>query len=33
MDVGDMGRMIIAAEPTGATVGVWQSGSNQGANW
>lgn len=31
MDVGPMGRMIIAADPTGAVFGVWQSGEHHGA--
>jgi predicted enzyme related to lactoylglutathione lyase len=30
MDVGDMGRMIIAGDPAGAMFGVWQSGSHAG---
>jgi predicted enzyme related to lactoylglutathione lyase len=27
MDVGDLGRMVIAADPTGAVFGVWQAAS------
>jgi predicted enzyme related to lactoylglutathione lyase len=30
-DVGDLGRMFIAADPTGATFGVWQAGTTIGA--
>jgi predicted enzyme related to lactoylglutathione lyase len=30
MDVGDLGRMMIGADPAGATFGVWQSGTNTG---
>lgn len=32
MDVMDFGRMAIAADPTGAVFGMWQSGSHTGAN-
>lgn len=31
MDVGSMGRMIIAADPAGAVFGVWQAGEHHGA--
>jgi predicted enzyme related to lactoylglutathione lyase len=31
MDVGDRGRMAIAADPTGAMFGIWQAGSMIGA--
>jgi hypothetical protein len=31
MDVGSMGRMIIAADPTGAVFGVWQGAEHHGA--
>ena len=31
MDVGDVGRMIMAADPTGAVLGVWQAGTTTGA--
>lgn len=31
MDVMDFGRMVIAADPTGAVFGVWQSGTHTGA--
>jgi len=30
-DVGDLGRMCIAADPTGAMFGVWQAGTHIGA--
>jgi predicted enzyme related to lactoylglutathione lyase len=30
-DVGELGRMVIAADPTGATFGVWQAGTTIGA--
>lgn len=30
-DVGDLGRMCIAADPTGAPFGVWQAGTHIGA--
>lgn len=30
-DVGDRGRMLLAADPTGAPFGVWQAGSTIGA--
>ncbi|MFI6652891.1 VOC family protein [Streptomyces sp. NPDC050529] len=30
-DIGDMGRMLIAADPQGAVFGVWQPGSFSGA--
>jgi uncharacterized protein len=30
-DVGPLGRMFIAADPTGATFGVWQAGTHIGA--
>jgi predicted enzyme related to lactoylglutathione lyase len=30
-DVGPMGRMLIAADPTGAVFGVWQAGQHIGA--
>lgn len=30
-DVGDLGRMSIAADPTGAVFGVWQAGTHIGA--
>jgi predicted enzyme related to lactoylglutathione lyase len=31
-DVGDSGRMAIATDPTGAAFGMWQAGTNSGAN-
>ncbi|MEI2717038.1 MAG: VOC family protein [Candidatus Nanopelagicales bacterium] len=31
MDVGDLGRMFVGADPTGAVFGVWQAGSFSGA--
>jgi predicted enzyme related to lactoylglutathione lyase len=31
MQVGDLGSMAIAADPTGAIFGIWQAGSNTGA--
>jgi predicted enzyme related to lactoylglutathione lyase len=31
MDVGEFGSMIVAADPAGAVFGVWQSGTNIGA--
>jgi predicted enzyme related to lactoylglutathione lyase len=31
MDVGDLGRMAVFADPTGAVFGVWQAGSFAGA--
>ncbi|MFC6007180.1 VOC family protein [Angustibacter luteus] len=31
MDIADMGRMIIATDPSGAVFGVWQAGSNTGS--
>ena len=31
-DVGDLGRMFVAADPTGAAFGVWQAGSHIGAS-
>lgn len=31
-DVGEMGRMFIAADPTGAAFGVWQAGTHIGAS-
>ncbi len=31
-DVGDSGRMAIATDPTGAAFGLWQAGTNTGAN-
>ncbi|MEU6443067.1 VOC family protein [Streptomyces sp. NPDC047046] len=31
MDVGDLGRMLIAADPQGAAFGVWQAGEFAGA--
>jgi predicted enzyme related to lactoylglutathione lyase len=31
MDIGDNGRMAIAADPTGAVFGMWQSGQHTGA--
>jgi len=31
MDVGDAGRMAILQDPTGAVVGLWQSGQHHGA--
>jgi predicted enzyme related to lactoylglutathione lyase len=31
-DVGPMGRMFIAADPTGAVFGVWQAGTHIGAS-
>jgi predicted enzyme related to lactoylglutathione lyase len=31
MDVGPMGRMLIAADPTGAAFGVWQAGTRIGS--
>ena len=30
-DVGPLGRMLIAADPTGAVFGVWQAGTHIGA--
>jgi uncharacterized protein len=30
-DVGDIGRMFVAADPTGAAFGVWQAGQHIGA--
>jgi uncharacterized protein len=30
-DVGDLGRMFVGADPTGAAFGVWQAGTNIGA--
>lgn len=30
-DVGDLGRLFIASDPTGATFGVWQAGTHIGA--
>jgi predicted enzyme related to lactoylglutathione lyase len=30
-DVGTVGRMFVAADPTGATFGVWQAGTHLGA--
>jgi uncharacterized protein len=30
-DVGDLGRLLIATDPTGAMFGVWQAGSHIGA--
>ncbi len=30
-DVGDLGRMFVAADPTGAPFGVWQAGTHIGA--
>ena len=30
-DVGPLGRMLVAADPTGAAFGVWQSGTHIGA--
>ncbi len=30
-DVGPLGRMFLAADPTGAVFGVWQAGDNHGA--
>jgi predicted enzyme related to lactoylglutathione lyase len=32
-DVGDLGRMAIAADPSGAVFGLWQAGSHIGAGW
>jgi predicted enzyme related to lactoylglutathione lyase len=32
-DVGDLGRMCIAADPSGAVFGVWQAGTHIGASW
>lgn len=32
MDVMDFGRMAVLADPTGAVVGLWQSGTHTGAN-
>lgn len=31
MDVMDVGRMAICADPTGAVFGIWQAGTNKGA--
>lgn len=31
-DIGESGRMAIAADPTGAAFGMWQAGTNTGAN-
>lgn len=31
MDVGDLGRMAVFSDPTGAAFSVWQPGRNQGA--
>ncbi|HET9872046.1 MAG TPA: VOC family protein [Propionibacteriaceae bacterium] len=31
-DVGDMGRMFIASDPTGAVFGIWQAGAAIGAS-
>jgi predicted enzyme related to lactoylglutathione lyase len=31
MDIGDEGRMFLAADPTGATFGVWQSRNHTGS--
>ncbi|MFD4754143.1 VOC family protein [Streptomyces sp. NPDC058426] len=31
MDVGDLGRMLVAADPQGAVFGVWQAGEFAGA--
>jgi predicted enzyme related to lactoylglutathione lyase len=31
MDVGDQGKMVIAQDPSGAVVGVWQAGKMAGA--
>lgn len=30
MDVGDFGRMVVAADPTGAMFGLWQPGTHDG---
>lgn len=30
IDVGDLGRMIVAVDPTGAAFGVWQAGTHAG---
>lgn len=30
-DVGDVGRMTVAADPTGAAFGIWQAGTHTGA--
>src|SRR4051812_35864531 len=32
-DVGDLGRMCIAADPSGAVFGIWQAGTHIGAGW
>ena len=32
-DVGPLGRMCIAADPSGAVFGVWQAGTHIGAGW
>jgi uncharacterized protein len=32
-DVGPLGRMFVAADPTGAVFGVWQHGEHIGASW
>lgn len=30
-DVGDLGRMLVAADPSGAAFGAWQAGTHRGA--
>lgn len=32
-DVGPLGRLFVAADPTGAVFGVWQPGEHIGAGW
>lgn len=32
-DVGPLGRLLVAADPTGAVFGVWQHGRHIGAGW
>ena len=32
MQVGDLGRMVMAADPSGAVFGLWQAGSHIGAS-
>lgn len=32
-DVGELGRMCIAADPSGAAFGIWQAGRHIGAGW
>lgn len=32
-DIGPLGRMFVAADPTGAVFGVWQHGRHIGAGW